>query len=84
MKVRGELAFLKHSAEVLEDSASLAAGYIIEFDVKLEDGFRIVTNHALVDFYQVLDLAAVIKRAGWMAVSSVIKPVFVDCRRVAC
>ena len=81
---QGDLAFLKPSAESLEDSASLAAGDIIEFDVKLEDGFRLVTNHALVDCYQTRDLAAEIKRAGRVAVSSAIKPVLVDCRGVAC
>ena len=81
---QGDLAFLKPSAESLEDSASLAAGDIIEFDVKLEDSFRLVTNHALVDCYQTRDLAAEIKRAGRVAVSSAIKPVLVDCRGVAC
>ena len=81
---QGDLAFLKPSAESLEESASLAAGDIIEFDVKLEHGFRFVSNHALVDCYQTRDLAAEIKRAGRVAVSSAIKPVLVDCRGVAC
>ena len=81
---QGDLAFLKPSAESLEDRASLAAGDIIEFDVKLEDGFRFVSNHALVDCYQTRDLAADIERAGRVEVSSAIKPVSVDYRRVTC
>ena len=80
----GELAFLRPADNSPEEKWTLDAGDLIEFDVKLEGSFRIVTTFVVIDGYATTNLASNLKLTKRASICTEIRNTTISRQAIAC
>ena len=80
----GERSFLRPTYNLPEEKWTLDAGDLIEFDVKLQGNFRIVTTFVVIDGYATTNLASNLKLTKRASICTGIRNTTISRQAIAC